>query len=185
MRTASLSDTELRLLLEPVAHSAMDERAQLAVRFLVEEGMAPRVLARLTTTAAMRLRFEASSALSMDLVSQLERALERNGEWRYLLSPEKPLEPDGLRWLCRRYGSRRGVEGVTPERLRRTWLRLLVTESGLEEASRRAGLTQKALRRQLRADPRATRQPPPELPATHTVRVKWSARSLDTPQRAR
>lgn len=151
MRSASLSDAELLALVGEPPVGRVDLRAQVAVRLIAEAGVPPGELARMSTVTAMRMRLD-RDRLPAGLDSELEELLAEVGEDPYLLGGSSPLQAPGLRWLCRRFGDRRGVRSVTPERLRRTWLRRLAGSAGLAEAARRAGVSEATVRRQLRAE---------------------------------
>lgn len=175
MRSRSLRDHELQSLLEPAASGGADLRAQVAVALLGEAGISPRELARMSTATALRVRFDPAPTLPSQRLVLLDQMLERTGERPYLLGGERPLAPAGLRWICRRFGERRSVPGVTPERLRRTWLRRVADEHGVAEAARRAGVSQDTVRRQLRAEePVEPATPRPLSPTPTVVRVQLS-----------
>ncbi|WP_217924782.1 site-specific integrase [Miltoncostaea oceani] len=158
-RAASLSDEELERLLEPRAlpWERAVLRGQLLVSLIVEAGLRIDEAARLRAVDFP----DDSGPLSAAEVPARTRSLIElaisGADRRHLLASraDRPPSPRALRELALRFGAGRGVEGVSPERLVRTYARRAWTAGVPERViARRLGIREvPSLRRKLRKDP--------------------------------
>ena len=134
-------------------------RSELSLRsLLAEAGLAAERVCRLAISDCRpdgRIR-GAEDDLPDRTRALLERALDTL-ERRYLLSAmnDSPLAPVALRRVVQRFADNRGVAGVNPERLRRTFARRRWEAGDMEDSLAAAlGLgSRKALRALLARDP--------------------------------
>lgn len=163
----SLNDNELEALLEQrgLDRGGSDLRGQVAVALLAEAGLSSQIVRTLTTLDAVPGR---GVRLDATLPQRVERLLDQvvagSASGGYVLGVS-PLSPEALAKLLARHGARRGVKGVTVQRLRRTYARRAV-EQGVprDVLARRLGVKTKNLQEFLRRDPKVTKSeiPPAE-----------------------
>jgi integrase len=193
MRTASLTDAEfMRLLAGSSLRAGLerDLRPELAVRLIVQSGLPPSDLLGLRRTdwrpgSGVRAGGKLY-AIPAEVEHLITRILDREAATEHLFeSRGRPLSKVGLLRNVSRFGERRGVRGVTLEKLRRTYARRLHDDGASEEEllDRLDLSSPKHLRTYLRADPNSALARTAQVAAREAT-PKRPDRNADAPETA-
>jgi integrase len=158
-RTRSLDDSELEALFPMDMSDGSSLRAQAAISLIVDLGLNPEDVRSLKMYRALSIAGDAAAhPRSRQLISDLLAAAP-DRVFTLSFEQDEEMTADALLQLCRRHGTRAGVAGVSPERLRLTWARR-AAESGVSRSqmAEQLGVSELRVRRMLAADRRARRE---------------------------